>query len=158
MPDAPFMTRENRFAVPPEYAFAWLTDFREDDDKRLVGGKDLVRVRKDASGIHRESATPMGPFRTTTVLASPRWTTRGEQLDRKGRLMGRWDLEEWVETDGAGGTRHHVRITKPRDATLRMRLMLPLMRPMMKRQLDTLFTNAKAMMEAQHRAGKPPTA
>lgn len=154
----PFIEKTNRFDVPPDYCLAWCNDFRPEDDQQLTGAKDLIRVTRLPDGrIKREFTTPLGPFMTVTTVNAPRWTSAGEQYDKKGRVVARWDVDERVESDGKGGTIHHAEISKPRDATLKMKLMIPLMRPMLRRNLDKLFANAKVQMEELHKAGKPPT-
>ena len=72
--------------------------------------------------------------------------------------VARWEVDEWVESDDHGGTVHHAAISKPRDTTFKMKLLIPLMRPMLRKNLDKLFANAMTEMEALHKSGKPPTA
>ncbi|HUR69892.1 MAG TPA: hypothetical protein VM370_11660 [Candidatus Thermoplasmatota archaeon] len=155
----PFIEKTNRFDVPPEYCLAWCNDFRPEDDQNLTGGRDLINVTRLADGrIKREFVTPLGPFMTVTTVTTPRWVSAGEQYDKKGRVVARWDVTEWVEPDGKGGTIHHAEISKPRDTTLKMKIMIPMMRPMLKKNLDKLFANAKTQMEDLYRSGKPATA
>jgi hypothetical protein len=157
-----FLTFDNEYAVPPEYAMAWLLDFREDDMQHAGGAKmPAIRVTKLPDGrIQREFALPMGlgNFVTKTrVESKDTWIADCENRDPKsGKVTSTNRIVESVRPAGPG-TRHHVDLYQT-DLTLKSRIFAALGKPMQRAQIKKLFAVQKRDMEAAHKAGKPPTA
>src|SRR5438067_8868509 len=128
MPERLYLTFDNRYDVPPEYALAWLTDFRE-DDMQAVGGAKMPRIKvtKLPDGrLQREFPMPMGlgSFRTVTrIEGKDRWVADCELRDRRtGDVVSRNRIVETVRPEGGGGTRHHVDLFQD-DLTSKTKLM-----------------------------------
>lgn len=153
----PDIVIENRFEASPEYALAWLTDFRADDG-RFFGDEGNVQVERRGNEISRSLTTPFGPMRQTIRVdpAARRWEGRGEQLDPSGRVLYRFHLAELTEPD-ARGSRHRVELTiEPEDAQIRG--MLPQLLQGWQTTLREGFARIAEEMAASAKAGKPPTA
>lgn len=148
---------DSRFDVPPEYARDWLTDYRPDDGQRYFGDKGPpAKVTRKGNEIVRTNESPPLGFQTATVLVeSPtRWTATGD-FKKGGKQTATFRIVETVQAQGKG-TAHHVEGMMD-GKTFGMRIMLPLMMPMMTKGLREAFAQMKTDMEASHKAGKPPT-
>jgi hypothetical protein len=149
---------ENRFDVPVDYAFAWLTDFRPDDMRRLGQDPrmpDFAVVRKDGRIVRDWDMMGMR-FHTETTLESPtRWTTKST-ITRKGKLVATGDVVETLEP-APGGTLHRAVVRRHAESFFGS-LVGPFFDVGNKSSLRKVFANAKKELEAAYRAGKAPTA
>lgn len=148
---------ETRFDVPPDYAYAWLTDFRP-DDMAMADPKraPTIRVSRQGGKIVREFSMMGMDFRTETTLETPtRWTTEST-IHRKGTLFARGHVVETVR-EVPGGTLHRAEVGGE-PVTLLAKLMNPVFNVANKANLNKLFREAKRRMEEQHKAGKAATA
>ncbi len=94
----------------PEFAFAWLTDYREDDAGWVYGDDKATRSieRRDARSLFVSTVARLAGFRVAmdllVRLAPPlAWRAHGHVRWLGVRLLGldaHWDLEE-LSTDGA---------------------------------------------------------
>ncbi|MGQ0535393.1 MAG: SRPBCC family protein [Methanobacteriota archaeon] len=146
---------ENRFDAPPEYVRDWLTDVRPDDG-RFFGETAVMTVTRKGNEIVREHTNSMGLNRIVITIESPtRW--RGKfTVTKGGKLVMTGDLVETVEPEKTG-TIHRVR-GDIYPQTFSMKVMAPLMMPIMARGVRKGFVVIKKEMEASYKAGKPPTA
>jgi hypothetical protein len=159
MAETPFLRFDNEYAVPPAYALAWLTDFREDDMQRVGGPKQpLIKVTRIPDGrLQREFDLPMGMgrMRTVTTVETDRWVAVMEQWNKKGKLVMRGHIVESVRPGGAG-TLHRVEITGE-PLTFGARMMGALSKGAQASGIRKLFQVQKRDMEAAFASGKPPT-
>ena len=149
---------ENRFDVPPEYAAKWLTDIRPDDGQRFFQGPPGVAVTRKGNEIHTEGPHTLGWARGQIVVDSPTaWHATTEMMRAKGtpvQLRGR--IQEHVRPEGTG-TYHRAEVDVE-AMTLMAKLMMAVAgKRMMERDLKAGFAKVKQEMEAEFRAGKPPT-
>jgi hypothetical protein len=157
-----YVTIDSRFDVPPDYALAWLTDFREDDMRDAGGAKmPAIKVTRLPDGrIQREFPMPMGlgNYTTrTTIEGKDRWVALCELRDAKtGAVVTTNRIVETVRPEGSG-TAHHVDLYQE-DLTTKAKIIAALTKPMVRAQLRKLFAHQKREMEAAFHAGKPPTA
>lgn len=161
MNEKPYLTFDNDFDVPPEYAMAWLLDFREDDMRHAGGARmPAIKVTKHPDGtLQREFPLPMGMGNYVTrthVEGKDTWVALCELRDRKtGELTTTNRIVERVAPAG-NGTRHHVDLYQT-DLTTKSRILSALTKPMQRAQIRKLFAVQKRDMEAAFKAGKPPT-
>lgn len=155
----PFLVIENRFDVPPEYAIAWLTDFRSDDMQK-VGGEKMpsIRVTRLPDGRIQREFSMMGLALTTRTTIQPPhdWIATMEGRDKKGEVVTTGRVVESVRPAG-DGTHHRAELWDDGSRGY-VRFFNWLSIPMQRAQLRKLFAQQKKEMEAAFRAGKPPTA
>lgn len=155
----PTVVFENRFDVPPDYAAKWLTDFRPDDGQRwydFKGGPPTL-TRK-GNEVHTDGPHVMGWATGVVTLDSPtQWHAKTDFFKSKGGpLVGRGAVRETVRADGKG-TLHRAEVDFE-PLGFGTKLMFALIgRSMMTKSLKAGFAKMKQEMEAQHKAGKPPT-
>jgi hypothetical protein len=150
---------ENRFNVPPDYAAKWLTDMRPDDQSRWFDGPTGVTVTKKGNQIYTEGPHPMGWAKGTVTIDSPTsWHAETDFFKTKGGpMVMRGGVRESVRAEGQG-TLHRAELTVE-PLGFGMKLMYGLMgKGMMMKSLTKGFARMKQEMEAQYKAGKPPTA
>ena len=154
---APPLIFETRFDAPVGYAFAWLTDFRPEDMRLGDPKAPLIRVRREGNKITREfEMMGMKFHNVTTIESTTRWTTESEILSGAGKILAVGHVVETIAPAGEAASHRAEVAQEPRS--LRMRLIQPMMRSQQRKNLTTLFANAKREMEAQFKSGKPPTA
>ena len=153
------VTVENRFDAPPDFVRDWLTDFRPDDGQRWFEFKAPVQVTRKGNEFHTEGPHPVGYAKGVVVIDSPTaWhATNQFSKTRGGPVIGVGQVRETVRAEGQG-TLHRAEITfEPK--TLGLKVMFGLMgRSMMDKSMTKGFAKIKQEMEAQYKAGKPPTA
>lgn len=152
------VTFDNKYDVPPDYAAKWLTDFRSDDGQRFFGHEGPSKVTRKGDAFHTEGTIPgFADQKGVAVIDSPTSWHADSEFFKRGKLVGRGSVKEHVRPDGRG-TVHHVEVTSE-PLSLMMKLMMPLMgKGMMQKSLGQAFVSIKAQMEADYKAGKPPTA
>ncbi|HVM46022.1 MAG TPA: SRPBCC family protein [Candidatus Thermoplasmatota archaeon] len=143
------MTLRRRFPHPPAAAYAWLTDFDEQDAERaggaVVGERRVVLRERDRVVVEGvlEVAGRRIPARAEVALLPPdRW--RAHIRHARGSLV---TFNEYhVASDGAGGTvlevRYHFALS-----TLRHRLRYWLGgRSILRRELEAMWDGFEAAM------------
>jgi hypothetical protein len=153
------VTFDNRYNVPPDYAAKWLTDFRADDPQRFFGRDQPHKVqRKGANEIYTEGTIPgFADQKGTVILDSPTAWHANSDFFKAGKLVAKGGVKETVRAEGQG-TLHHVEVWSE-PLSLGMKIMMPLMgRSMMQKSIGQAFVKIKEQIEADYKAGKPPTA
>jgi len=130
---------ERVFEHPREDAFAWLTDYRDDDADRagaIIRDREVLTRTEDEIVLEGELES-MGRVRTgrARVELDPpnRWTAHLE--DEKGRPAGRYEYELFEHPDGCRlDVDYHVAAPRLRD-----KLMLWVARPLARREIDDMW-------------------
>jgi hypothetical protein len=152
------VTFDNRYDVPPDYAAKWLTDFRSDDPQRFFGRQEGHKVlQRKGNEFYMEGTIPgFADQKGTAVIDSPTSWHANSEFFKGGKLVGKGSVHETVRAEGKG-TLHHVEVTSE-PISLMMKIMTPLMgASMMRKSLSQGFVEMKKQIEADYKAGKPPT-
>ncbi|HLE95961.1 MAG TPA: hypothetical protein VI997_01200 [Candidatus Thermoplasmatota archaeon] len=157
MADKPFLVVENQFKAPPAYVKAWLTDVREDDRKRWFGEEAPIKILEKRAGYTKYTQPNDMGMATIEVVsdADDRWHAamivhKGERITMKGTVR------ESVRP-GPIGTQHRAELTME-PTSFFVRLMMPMMRGKVEKELKGAFGRMKTAMEEEAAAGKSPTA
>ncbi|MCA1813191.1 MAG: hypothetical protein LC624_04475 [Halobacteriales archaeon] len=156
MPDP--VVLENRFDVPPDYAAKWLTDFRSDDAQRYFGNRATVTLTKKGNETFSEGPHQMGWSKGVAIVDSPTtWHASTEFSKNKGgAVFMRGTVKESVRAEGKG-TLHRAEVgVEPLTFGTKL-LFGTIGKGMMTKSLKDGFAKIKSQMEADYKAGKPPT-
>jgi hypothetical protein len=134
-------TLVRRVGVRPPIAFAWLTDYREDDPRWVFADQRASRSceRLDAASLHVRTVARFTGIRTTidlvvTLLPPDAWRGDGDIKPWGLRLL-RQETHWKVEPDGGDGTRLTARfVITPQN--LVARLVLGLLGSRIRAELD----------------------
>lgn len=151
--DTVCITYDRVFEHPVEDAFAWLTDYRDDDAERagaIIQDRKVLEERDDEIVLEGELKT-LGRVldgRARVELDPPtQWTAHLE--DAKGRPAGRY---EYALEDHPEGSRltvdYHVAAPRLRD-----KLMLWATRPLARREIDQMWDGFADAMADELEAG-----
>ncbi|MCA1813190.1 MAG: hypothetical protein LC624_04470 [Halobacteriales archaeon] len=152
------VTFDNTYEVPPDYAAKWLTDFRSDDPQRFFGRAEGHRVVERKGDQFRIEGTIPGfaDAKGMAVIDSATSWHADNDFFKGGKLVAKGGVRESVRAEGKG-TLHHVEVWSE-PLAFSMKIMMPLMgAAMMKKSLTAGFAEIKKQIEADYRAGKPPT-
>jgi hypothetical protein len=143
------MTFEVRYAAPPAFVSAWLTDYRPDDGKRWFDFEKEGSVVRTAGGFRLEGPFPWLGRSTTDVTldSATHWSADVTIVNSRGRPLYGNHTDEILEPDG-NGTRQTVRIWV-RPESLGARLISPFMVFTMRRRLARGFQRMKIEIESE---------
>jgi hypothetical protein len=140
---------ERVFEHPREDAFAWLTDYRDDDARRagaIIRDREVLERGEDEIVLEGELET-MGRVRTgrARVELDPpdRWTAHLE--DERGRPSGRYEYALHEVPDGCRlEVDYHVAAPRLRD-----KLLLWATRPLARREIDQMWDGFEEVMDRE---------
>lgn len=134
-----------RFPVPVDRAYAWLTDF-EDDDVQRAGAVIQMRrviVREPGRVVYEGETAMLGvraPATTEVTFEPPsRWRARVTHGPRTGSVV------EYELTPEAGATRLQVTYHFVIRPAFRM-VLLRVLRPLVKRELSRMWDGFEAAL------------
>lgn len=153
--DTVHLRYERTLGHPVEDAFGWLTDYRDDDAERagaIIQDREVVEETEDRIVLEGDLET-LGrrmQGRAVVELDPPdHWTAN--LYDVKGRPSGVYDYRLEDADDGS----HLVVDYEFAAPKLQHKLLLWLTRPLIRRELETMWDGFEAAMD-QELAGKVP--
>lgn len=140
---------ERVFEHPVDEAFAWLTDYRDDDAERagaIIEDRRVLEDREDEILLEGQLRTlgRLREGRARIELDPPdAWTAHLE--DTKGRPSGRYEYRLEEHPDGCRLTvDYHVAAPRLRD-----KLLLWLSKPLARREIDEMWDGFEQAMDAE---------
>ena len=150
----PMIKIENHYDASPDFVQSWLLDYRPDDAK-WFGGAETTTVKKDGNKVHLEKTDDMGTWFTTVNTGHKHTWNFDARCEKKGKVLLSVHGVERLQQAG-GGTDHFVAL-ETKGGSLVMRLMLPMMKGKMGKEIKAGFDKMRPVIEEEHAASTKKT-